>query len=158
MRRMWQEEIYSWDPDGSVGKEFTCIAGDTGLILELGRSPGEGNSNPLQCSCLTGWATIHGVTKSQTCLSNTFTFKQREVVVLKSLYCNLFGKRKPDGYQNKCGRRESGKIGFCHITKALWCQINHSWGRNIIGGFWVGVCHALHLAQMVKNLPSMWKT
>ena len=33
-------------------KESTCIAGDLGLIPGLRRSPGEGNSNPLQCSCL----------------------------------------------------------------------------------------------------------
>ena len=37
---------------GSDGKECACNAGDLGLIGELGRSPGEGNGNPLQCSCL----------------------------------------------------------------------------------------------------------
>ena len=36
----------------SVGKESTCNAGDTGLIPGLERSPGEGNGNPLQYSCL----------------------------------------------------------------------------------------------------------
>ena len=42
-------------PDGSAGKESTCNAGDigdSGLIPGLGRSPGEGNGNPLQYSCL----------------------------------------------------------------------------------------------------------
>ena len=39
-------------PDGSVGKASACIAGDLGLIPGLGRSPGEGNGNPLQYSCL----------------------------------------------------------------------------------------------------------
>ena len=39
-------------PDSSVGKESSCNAGDTGLILGLGRSPGEGRGNPLQYSCL----------------------------------------------------------------------------------------------------------
>ena len=39
-------------PAGSVGKESACNAGDLGLILELGRSPGEGNSYPLQYSGL----------------------------------------------------------------------------------------------------------
>ena len=34
------------------GKESTCNAGDTGLIPESGRSPGEGNDYPLQYSCL----------------------------------------------------------------------------------------------------------
>ena len=63
-------------PGGSVGKETTCSVGDLGLIPGLGRSPGGGHGNPLQCSCLENsmdrgawWATVHGVTKSQTRLS-----------------------------------------------------------------------------------------
>ena len=54
-------------PGGSVGKNSACNAGDLGLIPGLGRSPGEGNGNPLQYSGLenpmdTGawWATVHG--------------------------------------------------------------------------------------------------
>ena len=42
-------------PDGSMGKESTCNAGDagdSGSILGLGRSPGGGHGNPLQYSCL----------------------------------------------------------------------------------------------------------
>ena len=39
-------------PGGSEGKESTCNVGDLGSIPELGRSPGEGNSNALQYSCL----------------------------------------------------------------------------------------------------------
>ena len=57
-------------PGGSVGKESTCNAGDPGLIPGWGRSPGEGNGNPLQYSCLENprdrgaWqATVHGVTR-----------------------------------------------------------------------------------------------
>ena len=59
-------------PCSSVGKESACSAGDMGSIPELGRSPGEGNDNPLQYSCLENlmdrgvwWAVLHGVTKSQ---------------------------------------------------------------------------------------------
>ena len=61
-------------PGGSVVKNPPANAGDagdTGLIIELGRSPGEGNGNSLQYSCLGNpmdrgaWlATIHGVTKN----------------------------------------------------------------------------------------------
>ena len=58
------------------GKEFACSAEDLGSIPGSGRSPGEGNSNPLQYSCLENpmdrgvwWATVHGVTNSQTQLS-----------------------------------------------------------------------------------------
>ena len=53
--------------------ESACNVGDLGFIPGLGRSPGEGNGNPLQYSCLenpmdrgTGWAKVHGITKSQT--------------------------------------------------------------------------------------------
>ena len=67
---------------GSDGKVSSYNAGDPGSIPGLGRSPGEGNGNPLQYSCLknpmdrgTWWATVHGVAKSRTHLSNfTFTF------------------------------------------------------------------------------------
>ena len=38
-------------PGGSEGKTSACNAGDLGLIPGLGRSPGEGNGNPLQYSC-----------------------------------------------------------------------------------------------------------
>ena len=63
-------------PGGSDCKESACNAGDPGSVPGLGRSPGEGNGNPLQYSCLenpmdrgAGWATSHGVAKSWTQLS-----------------------------------------------------------------------------------------
>ena len=69
-------------PGGSDGKESAFNAGDPGSIPGSGRSPGEGNGNPLQYFCLENpmdrgawWATVHGVTKSWTRLSN-FTFTQ----------------------------------------------------------------------------------
>ena len=39
-------------PGGSDGKESACNSGDPGLIPRSGRSPGKGNDNPLQYSCL----------------------------------------------------------------------------------------------------------
>ena len=64
-------------PGGSHGKESACNAGDLGLIPGSGRSPGGGHGNPLQYSCLentmdrgASWATVHGITKSWTQLSN----------------------------------------------------------------------------------------
>ena len=63
-------------PGGSEDKASACHVGDPGLIPGLGRSPGEGNGNPLQYSCLENpmdrgvWrATVHGVAKSWTRLS-----------------------------------------------------------------------------------------
>ena len=64
-------------PGGSEGKESACNAEDLGLIPGSGRSPGEGNGNPFQYSCLENsmdrgaWqAIVHGVTKSWTRLSD----------------------------------------------------------------------------------------
>ena len=58
-------------------KTSACNAGDLGLIPGLGRASGEGNGNPLQCSCLENpmdggawWATVHGVARSWTRLSD----------------------------------------------------------------------------------------
>ena len=60
-------------PGGSEVKASACNAGDLGSISVLGRSPGEGNGNPLQYSCLENpmdreawWATVHGVAKNRT--------------------------------------------------------------------------------------------
>ena len=62
-------------PGGSDSKESACNAGELGSIPESGRSPGEGNSNPIMYSCLDrgAWlATVHGVAKTQ--LSDNFFF------------------------------------------------------------------------------------
>ena len=60
-------------PDSSAVKNPPANAGDTSLIPGWGRSPGEGNSNPFQYSCLgnpmdrgVSWSTVHGVAKSWT--------------------------------------------------------------------------------------------
>ena len=68
---------YTGFPGSSVGKknlptiqETSCNAGDPGLILGWGRSPGEGNVNPLQYSCLENsmdrgawWPKVHGISR-----------------------------------------------------------------------------------------------
>jgi len=61
-----QTQIHWGFPGGSAGKESTCDAGDLGSILGLGRSPGEGNSSPLQHSGLENSmdCIVHGVTES----------------------------------------------------------------------------------------------
>ena len=69
-------------PGGAEVKASASNVGDPGSIPVLGRSPGEGNGNPLQYACLENpmdrgaWgATVHRVAKSRTRLSNfTFTF------------------------------------------------------------------------------------
>ena len=72
------EQVFAYGfPRGSDGKASSCNVGDPGSIPGSGRSPGEGNGNPLQYSCLENpmdrgaWqATVHGVSKSRTRLSD----------------------------------------------------------------------------------------
>ena len=89
-------------PGGSEVKVSACNAGDPGSIPGLGRSPGEGNGNPLQYSCLENpkdrgawWATVYGVAKSRTRLSDftslrLFWFGLRFYIYSNSLLKNKF--------------------------------------------------------------------
>ena len=78
-----------------------CNAGDLGSIPGSGRSPGEGNGNPLQYSCLENpmdggdwWATVHGVAKSQTLLSDfTFTFTLNYFMFVELVLLTYFHSR-----------------------------------------------------------------
>ena len=79
---------------GSEVKASACNAGDLGSIPGSGRSPGEGNGNPLQHSYLENpmdggawWASVHGVAKSRTRLSD-FTFTTQQPL-LKLLLCTM---------------------------------------------------------------------
>ena len=68
-------------PDGSEVKASACNMEDLSSIPGSGRSPGGGNGNPLQYSCLENpmdggawWATVHGVTESHTRLSDIWVW------------------------------------------------------------------------------------
>ena len=68
---LFTTKTYCGFSGGSDGKGSACNAGDLGSIPGLGRSPGEGNGNPLQYSCLENpmdggawWATVYGVAES----------------------------------------------------------------------------------------------
>ena len=85
---------------------YACNAGDLSSIPDLGRSPGEGNGNPLQYSCLENpmdrgsWqATVHGVAKSRTQLSDftSLHFIQHEGPLEKEMatYSSLVAWRIP---------------------------------------------------------------
>ena len=82
-------------PAGSDSKESACNAGDPVSIPDLGRSPGEGKGNPRQYSCLENpmdggawWATVHGVTKSQTRLNEPASYLYAQHVSTQFLLLN----------------------------------------------------------------------
>ena len=103
-------------------KASTCNAGDLGSIPGSGRSPGEGNGNPLQYSCLENpmdggawWATVHWVAKSRTRLSDfthSLTHSHASKVMLKILQASLQQYKKhelPDvqaGFRKGRGTRD----------------------------------------------------
>ena len=73
----YTNSILLWFPEVSDDKESAFNAEDPGLTPESGRSPGEGNGNPIQYFHLENsmdregwWATVHGITRSQTRLSS----------------------------------------------------------------------------------------
>ena len=87
-----EKRVYSISGTGKTrqlhvkNKASACNAGDPGSVPGLGRSPGEGNGNPLQYSCLKNpmdrgawWVTVHGVAKSQTQL-NDFTHTSHNTI------------------------------------------------------------------------------
>ena len=85
MRHTWLHHLLA---GGSDNKESACNAGDPGSIPGLRRSPGAGNGNPLQYSCLENpmdrgawWTILHRVTKSQTQLKR---FSTHAYTVLQS--------------------------------------------------------------------------
>ena len=81
-------------PAGSVVKNLPANAGDLSLIPGLGRSPGDGNDYPLQCSCLGnpmergGWqTTVRGVTKS---VRHNLVTKQQHICVCVCVYTHTY--------------------------------------------------------------------
>ena len=82
-------------PSGSDGKASAHNTGGPDSMPGSRKSPGEGNGNPLQYSCLgnpmdrgTWWATVHGVSKSQTRLSD-FTFTLNSFPMSRLPLCHL---------------------------------------------------------------------
>ena len=89
-QKCWSLCKYMGFPGGAAVKNLTANAGDPSSIPESGRSPGRGNSYPLQYSCLDNpmdrgaWrARVHGVTKSRTQLSNCTHMVLRCVIKFK---------------------------------------------------------------------------
>ena len=93
-------------PGSSVSKESVYNEGDLGSVTGSGRSPEEGNGNPLQYSCLENpmdrgvyrWATVHGVAKSQTQLSNKHMPYEWAMLSMQCPMINHNGKE----YKKEC--------------------------------------------------------
>ena len=136
-------------PGGIDSKESACSVGDLGSIAGSGRSPAEGNGNPLQYSCLENpmdggaWqATVHRVTKSQTQLSN---FTSVSIIIKTPL--SLWIVRVPlswpplppplikglaegfqiGGFQTQVVRAFSFFSSWSHFSAASWERVPRSY-------------------------------
>ena len=120
-------------PGGSDSKASAYNAGDPVSTPGWGRSPGEGNGTPLQCSCLENpmdwgawWATVPGVAKSRTRL-NDFTFTFRDGLklfftrILLALLHNLLASSFPIIWRRRW-----------HPTPVLLPGKSHGW-RSLVG-------------------------
>ena len=118
-------------PCGSAGKESTCNVGDLCSIPELGRSPGEGKDYPLRYSGLeiSMDCIVHGVTESQTGLSN-FHFSHMVVGTfvrsegaggLQSQY----PQEQPSTFQDLHLRIPNFSPFWCPDTDMQWLRFKH---------------------------------
>ena len=91
--------VYGGFPGGSEVKVSACNAGDLGSIPGLGRSPGEGNGNPFQYSCLekpmdrgAWWAIVHGIHRVRHDWATSLHFNiQKNTIKLKFIpLANIF--------------------------------------------------------------------
>ena len=137
---------------GQTGKEFACNAGDRGLIPGLKRSPGEGNGNPLQYSCLGNlmdggawWATVHGFVKSQDTTEQLTHADHRNIpfFLTKDCFFNLISQ-----LINNMPAMQETLVRFLGWEdppgEGIVYPLQYSWASPV--------------TQLVKNPPAMWET
>ena len=122
-------------PGGSDSEDPACNAGGPGSIPESGRSPGDGNGNPLQYSCLENpmhrgaWrATVQRVTKeSDTTATDTFTlFMGAEIL---SYIISTLWSSPPQPWHDFAGPRERGFVlrFHCDAQQNIWLLKRSAW-------------------------------
>ena len=127
-------------------KNLRAHAGDASSILRSGRSPGEGNGNPLQCSCLENpmdreaWrAAVHGVAKSQAQRSNWTIAEAGESMPSQQLQSQWSRTQGPSGVLGQAVRCTRGwttpEVGFARrkgrpgdLSQLAWPP--HRWERG----------------------------
>ena len=137
--------IFLGFPCSSAGKESACNVGDQGSIPGLARSPGEGNGNPLHCSCLENprdgqvwWAAIYGVAQSQTQLKwlssssrNTILEFSKSIVFViqknKSIKETAFNIKNAERYH----KFTSEKLWIIRQCLTKWITVNR-WFSSVL--------------------------
>ena len=136
--KMYIFRMYQGFSGGSMVKNLPANVEDVGLIPGSGRSPREGNGNPLHYSCLENsmdrgawWSTVHGVTKTGTRLSNWTHIQSVQTNDLNPVFLpgEFHGQRNLAGYKPMRSQR-----------------VRHDWATNTYN------THNIH-THIVKLLP-----
>ena len=160
---------YQGFPPGSAGKECACNVRDLDSIPGLGRSPGEGNGSPLQYFSLENsmGCVVHGVTKSQTRLSN---FHQDNKATLESCYwLRKFGaKQEMKSLSNRSKIKQP--IHCSRVFCYCYCSSSRQWnvrlgniktanGRTSLVVQWLGLAYiaggtgSIPVGQLRSRMP-----
>ena len=140
-------------PSGSDGKESACNKGDLGLIPGLGRSPGEGNGNPLQYACLENsvdrgawWATFspwgHRVGQEWITLS---LWLVGNYVIDQTTWGHVIQKHQSSRLEWK--KRQILRIWDCLLI----------WPRHFSMSTGCEIWQQLSVFRDSKNLPASWE-
>ena len=127
----WTSKYFGNIPGGSDSKESAHSAGDLGAIPGLGRSPGEGNDNQVQYSCLENFmdrgtwrATVHGIAKSQTWLSSSHAHMHKYTDLLLNI--EFMGLKNLEWALKEITIYWGRKILCCKLKDFLWRQKGES--------------------------------
>ena len=137
-------------PGSSDGKESACSVGDPSSIPELGRSPGEENDYPFQCSCLENprdggacWAAVYGVAQSRTRLKRLGSKQEQQGFPSGS-----------DGKESACNAENLGSIlglgrspGEGHGNPLQYSCLDNPMGR----GAWWATVHGVTSQTQLKQ-------
>ena len=113
-------------------KESVASTGDAGLAPGSERSPGEGSGNPLEYSCLGNpvirgalRATVHGVTKGGTWLSDSATSQKDCVLMLvymESRKLDVMSLSPGREKRHRCREHRQGRGGWDELSRRQWCE------------------------------------
>ena len=130
MNDSWGQVISARLPGGSLVKNLPANAGDVGSISGSGRSPGEGNDNPLEYSCLEDpmargawWAAVRGVAESRTRLGDWARTSDRAVLWVNDEYGTRGVVSRSGGVCGAKAREWAGKAEEGLSSSELLCSI-----------------------------------
>ena len=153
--------MIGWATQASAVKNLLVNAGDTGSMPGLGGSPGEGNDNPLQYSCLGNpmdrgawWATVYGVAQSPTRHSDwttTLLIWHLIHLFLSFLQIQRWQKSNDISYAAVQAKENPSFGGTSLAVQWLRLCVSNAGGMCLIPHWGIKILHAEELGQTKKQ-------